>query len=285
MSLITYRDSILRAAPAWLQRAWGSRLLYGLAIQWDALTDATVLAVKLRLPQYAIADAVPLIGRERGIRRGFDESAEGYAARLVRWVDDRRIKGNPFALLAQLKGYFAGYSGDMHVVNVYGMWHTLKADGTKWSYFGDNWNWDGDTEAFSRYWVIIDNPTNDVTSAPLWTVDGTWDSGGTWGDDPTHGWGLSITLDQVDSLQGIVADWNSPHEKPVNIIVNFEPTAFDPEAPYDMHNNGQPHGSWGEWHVTIYDYSIRSRYDMARYLDGTVKGATEDTHPYSYIGV
>ena len=273
MSLYTFRDSILRAAPPWLQRAWASRLLYAMGIQFDALIDATVLALKLRFPQYALSDAIPQIGRERGIRRGFDEGATGYAARLVRWVDDRRIKGSPFALMSQLIGYLTGYTTNVRIVNAGGAWFGVNSNGVKWSYLG-SWDWDGQTDLWSRYWVIIDVPY-DSNLAPLWTIDTTWGDGTYWGDDPNLGWGLNITLDQVASLQQIVKEWNAPHERAVNIIINFYPVAFWPVSAV-----GVPDGDWGNWYkLDGSDNAVLSRLNSARYLDGMVSVVTQDNTP------
>ena len=259
--LVTYRDSMLNLGPTWLRGFWGSRLIYALAIQWDALIDATVMAVKMRFPGWSadnMPDALALIGRERGIIRGFAESNASYAVRLTRWIDDRRIKGNPYALMAQLQGYLSGFPTKMRIVNQAGAWYTLNADGTK-DYFAhrpSNWTWDIETTQWSRYWIILYPPSE------LWVTDGVYGdaapraAGGTIGS--------SATLDQINSIRAIVKAWTPPHASCEHIIVAFDPASFDPTS-----HTGMPDGTWGRWSKLDGTEQKRARLETARYWRAT----------------
>lgn len=220
----TCRDLALRATAArWARRYWASRVLYGIGIQFDALIDLTAEGLRASFPDFAPPDGLAAIGKDRRIRRGFAEPAASYAARLKRWIPDRKTKGNPYTLMRQLRGYLTGYDVRFRVVNNAGAWHTLFHDGTTDFYVNDNWNWDGSTDPWSRYWVIIYPPT------ALWNGDGLWGQGaGTWGDGGV--WGLNATHDQGKSIQAIINEWNPPHAQCAGIIVTWDMFAFDPRS-------------------------------------------------------
>jgi hypothetical protein len=242
----TFRDAIRRAVPGWLTGYWGYRLLYAMAIQLDALGDALAYGVKLRFPNVYSPESLPLIGRDRGISRGFEETDAGYAARLERWLYDHRRAANPYTLMRQIQGYLAGHSVKLRIVNNAGAWYTLNADGTTEYVLGGNWNWDGNTVQWSRFWLLIYPP------ADLWVRSGTWGDGSLWGEGT---WGSTATVEQVESIRGIVAEWQAPHARCVNIILVFDAAAFDPtDAAPPL-----PDGTWAR---------APARDDRAIYGDG-----------------
>lgn len=233
-----HRLALIARAP-WLQRVYLLRLLFAFAVHIDALVDWAFLALKARYPSLAPPDALPALGRERGIRRGFAESLESYAARLITWLVDRRIKGSPYALMNQLAGYFTGYAVRIRVVNVAGTWYTRYHNGTfDWHFASpSNWDWDGTTAAFSRYWVIVYVPTS------LWSGEGLWGQpvgpgGGVWGDGGV--WGLSATYEQGQTVEAIIRDWNPPHARCAGVIVTWDLFSFDPSDS----GAGFPDGTW-----------------------------------------
>lgn len=126
----TFRATVLQVVPSWLRRHWGSRLLYAFGIHWDAMVDLTAASLRARFPDYAPPDGLASLGRDRQIRRGFDEDDASYATRLKRWIPDRITRGNPYTLMRQIQGNLSGYSVRVRCVNNAGVWHTLYADGT-----------------------------------------------------------------------------------------------------------------------------------------------------------
>ncbi len=111
-----------------------------------------------------------------------------------------------------------------------------------------NWNWDGDTASWARFWVIIYPGTR-------WT-----DSGQDWGD-ATNPWGgavatwgsLAITEEQTRTLRSLIADWKPAGTRCHTIIVATDTASFSPAAP-------EPNGTWSYW---------SNRLTTAIYLDGT----------------
>lgn len=237
--LHTFRDTIRRISPPWLQGFWGYRLMYSLAIPLDAFGDGLVASIKLRFPNVYSAETLPLIGRERGIRRGPDETDEGYAVRQRDWWEAHRHRGNPYNLLGRvLVGYLTPHLVKMREVNNAGAWYTRNADGTTEYHFASpwNWNWDNDTFHWSRIWVIIYPP------ADLWTNNGAWGAGDAWGPN-TFGqpsWGSSATPEQVTAIRELITEWHAAHARCVNIVVAFDDTKFDPAGGPANY----PDGSW-----------------------------------------
>lgn len=232
----TFRDTILRSCPRWLRRHWGSRLLYAIGTHFDALIDLTAAGVRARYPGYSPPDGVAAIGRDRQIRRGFDEPLESYIARLLGWIPARKTRGNPYTLMRQLHGYFTGHSVRIRTVNNAGAWHTIHHDGTlEFHPPNGNWDWDGETDPWSRFWVILYVPTS------LWGPDGVWGSPGVWGDGGV--WGLSATHEQARTVAAIINEWKPPHSVCAGVIVCWDMFAFDPTDP--AMSAGFPTAEWG----------------------------------------
>jgi len=256
--LTTHRDAIREIVPGFLRGFWGYRLMYAIAAQLDAIGDALTAGVKLRFPNLYSAESLPIIGRERGITRGFDEPDDVYSVRLENWWGDHRTKGNPYSLLRQLRGYFTPHAVKMRVVNNAGAWYTQNADGSLEYAHNSNWDWDGaPATEWSRYWVILYPP------ADLWVPDGTWGDGDVWGADGTT-WGSTASIEQVETIRFIVKEWRGPHSVCVNIIVVFDPTAFDPTDTQPP----LPDGTWAHWSKLVAGTQVPARDDRAIYWDG-----------------
>jgi hypothetical protein len=260
--LITVRDRVVQAAPRWLRGWWGSRLLRTIGTQFDSLIDWAAMAVRVRYASWAAGnapDALAVIGRERGIRRGFVEVGADYAVRLQGWIDARKNKGGRYTTMDQLAGYLSGFAVKMRVVNCNGAWCTRNADGSREYHRASpsNWNWDGHPEKSSRYWVILYPP------ADLMTDEGDWGDAGTWGDGGTIGTTASPEL--VASIRAIVAEWNPPHAICAGIIIALDPTSFDPTGS----GAGYPDGTWGEGTHVVAGNRESSRLETARYWEMT----------------
>src|SRR5688572_17417721 len=83
----------------------GAPLGYTLGRLAEAVVNKARQGRNARWPSDAPADALPYLARDRRIVRGIGESREGYNARLIRWLDDHRTRGNAFALMRQLRAY------------------------------------------------------------------------------------------------------------------------------------------------------------------------------------
>jgi hypothetical protein len=155
----------------------------------------------MRFPGYYSVESLPVIGRERRIRRGRIETHEVYATRLRRWLDDHRRRGGPYALLAQLHAHFAPDNFPIALVYRNGRRFAMKADGTVTR---DVIAWEPDHEPakWARWWLIYQWPEELLD-------DGHWGDPGTWGDGGV--WGSSLSPQQVTDLRLVPKEWNAAH--------------------------------------------------------------------------
>lgn len=179
-TLQTYRDSIRKICPPWLQNGFAEAILYSIAVQVDAFGDALVAGVKQRFPGYYSFEALPLIGRERRIRRGIAETDATYAARLTRWRLDHRRRGGPYALLSQLFAYYAPNNFPIELVYQSGRRFSMDTSGVVTR---DDivWGPDSLTTLWARWWLFFHTdafgtPTDDQI-ADIKIVPREWNDG------------------------------------------------------------------------------------------------------------
>lgn len=254
-------DMATTVAPPWGRATWGSRLLKALVTPLDAINEWAFQGVKARFPLVGTPTALAHIGRDRLLRRGPAETASAFASRAVRWLDDHRVSGSPWALLDQLAGYYSPAPPLMRVVSSNGtsaIWYTRRPDGTREKRVATptNWNWDGLTLR-ARLFVII----YDVSGSPYGT-SGTWGGGvRKWGDGST--WGTSAIPDDVAGVLGVVTDWTAAHAVTAWVIHAFDPASFNPAAAAG--SAGMPDGTWGRYHKTVAGVALPARLTTARY--------------------
>lgn len=254
-------------APRWLTEGEGELVGYSLDMMKDAFVERLQLGLLARFPETAPPDALAAIGRDRRVIRGINESAASYAQRLIRWLDDRKTVGNPFALMQKLAEYVGGTSS-FRTVDARGNWYSRAADGTRSLLLNQaNWNWDDKPNTadgrprWGRFWVII-------YPGDVWNDGGEqWGSAAAWGT-ADRSWGSSATPDQVATLKAIVADWKPAGTKCVNIILAFDPASFDPTAAVD--DTGMPAGLWERWSKIVAGVQVPARLSTARYIDGVI---------------
>jgi hypothetical protein len=161
MALFTYRDRGAQDVPAWMTGHWALRLAYASYVHIDAMLDAAVAAVNIRFPGVHSNESLPKIGRDRGIRQGYAEPPDNFVARVNKWRQDKRIQGNPYALMRQLRALFNPNNVRIQVINNPKI-STGKATQYEIDPAGNplppveiDWDWDGDYTKVSRRWVII----------------------------------------------------------------------------------------------------------------------------------
>jgi len=184
------------------------------------------LSLEARFPSFAPNDALAKLGRDRLIMRGRNEPRAGYAARLIRYLDDLRIAGSPFALIEQVFHYLQTPGATIRTVDDFGNWFERAANGDTSALTNGDWNWDGAT--MRRFWLII--------------INGPW----TYHWDPSQGAASSTTIataDEIASIMSLVKTW-SPAGTQCNwiIIAQGSPEViFVPGSPFN------PDGTWGDW--------------------------------------
>lgn len=252
------RGLFRKLVPSWAQDdAEGAPVLYSLGLLCDAVLEHAWHALIARFPHHAPSDAVSLIARDRKLVQGIGETQAAFADRLVTWLDEHRVRGNPYALMRQLRGY-CNAAVRVRTVDRRGNWYTIERDGS-YAYHGpadpsspgEAWDWDGGgLERWARFWVII-YPTS---AGEPWTTGQEWGDGSLWGE-PGATWGSTATVDEVDAVRRIVRDWKPAGTRCEHVIIAFDDASFDPES-----GTGLPDGTWS---------SAPNRLNTARYWRGT----------------
>lgn len=177
----TFRDRVARFVPPWLQFGNNAKLLYAVLVQLDIMGDALVAGVKSRFPGHYSFDSLSQLGRERRIVRGPNEPDATYAGRLIRWLDDHRTRGGPYAMLAQIYAFYAPNNFAVDLVYRNGRRYRMDADG---NIVRDQIDWHPDTmpEKWARWWLFY---WTDAFPAP--------------------------TPEQIATLKLVPTEWNAAH--------------------------------------------------------------------------
>lgn len=275
MAQTSFRQIRRSLAPRWLTEGDGGLVGYSLDLIKDAFVERARLGHLARFPQQGPdgtagpTDAIAALGRDRRVVRGLNETLEAYALRLIKWLDDRRTAGNAFALMQKL----AEYTGDgcvFKTVDARGNWYVRAVDGTRTYYLKKaNWEWDNHPidiptgkKRWSRFWVIIHPASSLWTPQPQNWGDA---AGPRWGQ-AQYTWGSTATLEQVQTVRAIIADWKPANAKCVNIILAFDPASFDPLAAVNA--PGMPNSLWEHWSRNVAGVQVPARLSTARYWDG-----------------
>jgi hypothetical protein len=258
MAVANFRELILERVPWWLRGFLGSRILYAIGVQADALGDAVGEGVRRRFPGLDSDDSLDAIGRDRRVARGRTEPAANYKPSLLRWLDDHRIRGGPYALLRRLHDFYTGRTWPIHLIYRGGRRFVMQPDGTT---VRDIYAWDPDLtpELWAKWWLfhIIDDPTI-YTSDGDWSALGYWDEGEiwdsvpgatwdgietwtdfgiTWDDGGT--WDTSLTIAEVENLRVVPKDRENAHTFGSVVLLNDETELWN-----------YPPGTWddpGNW--------------------------------------
>jgi hypothetical protein len=264
------RDALLALTPKWLQGTVGAKLLFTIGYSCDVLLDKLNQGVRMHIPTYGDASGLPNIGADRVIPQGPNEPPGAYAQRLKVAYDDWQRAGSARSLMRQFLGYVSPATPPIRVVGL-----GLVATGTVWDIYlaganagttvpahvrvvPSNWNWDGNTSAWYRAWVIIDS-----SSAPYTCPK--WGDGHKWGDGTRWGFTAASYPAPAD-IATIVALWKTAGVQVVNVIVSYDSTLFDPAQPAG--SSKLPDGNWAGWYELSSGTSIPSRSWSAAYLPG-----------------
>jgi hypothetical protein len=262
MAQRTFRTLHKWVVPRWLSEDEGELVAYALDLLKDAFVERVRLGLLAGYPQNgpngetAPTDALAAMGRDRRTVRGIGEADVDYAARLRTWLTDRRTAGNPYTMMRILAGYL-GEGSSFRTFDVRGNAYSRSSAGVESALLetGD-WDWDGITSRWSRFWVVIYPPVG------LWSsTTNDWADVGLDYDDADLAWGSTMTPAQAAMIRFLVNDWKPAGTRCVNIIVAFDSNSFDPTGP-------EPDGLWGRWSKTVDGVRVASRLSTARYLGG-----------------
>jgi len=257
----TFRESVKTICPSWLQGFWGYRFMYNCATHIDAVSEALKQGVLARMPGYGTREALPFIGHDRQILRGFQETDAAYIARLQQAIPTWKVAGNPYAIIGQLAGYVSPFVPTIrYVVNGqddqgdgFSDWITLQAGSTTYTRAQPrDWDWFGSDPGDFHFWIILYILNAPATGLILPKNWGTW----TWGDGSS--WGSTATQALVGDIRSIVSKWKASGSDCTNIIVVHN----DPSNIWVPGGGGTAPFPAGNW------YDFRQRWNGALYWDG-----------------
>lgn len=201
IELLHFRDAPRRLTAWWLARPESTtgKMLWAFGTMLDGLVEMQDAALRHRFPGLYSFESLPLLGRERRIRRGPNESAEVYASRLPRWLDDHRRRGGPYAMLEQVRAYWAPVAFTVELIYRTGRRFTMEPGE---SIVLDDVPYDYDTQPtkHARWWLFYAWPDG-VGDDGIWDDTGTWSDGGVWDSD--------LTPDDVENIRAIPTEWNN----------------------------------------------------------------------------
>lgn len=244
----TFRDLAAALSPPWLQGPVGSRILYSLAVQFDALADAATYAIRYRSPIYAPEDAIPYLQQDRLIDRGPNESLSSFRMRLTRYLDLWARAGLNRGIINALQSYLVTLSGSLQnsitivaesarALNVTA-WDTATGNQDPQTHYAAtpyNWQWD-QIYAPGRFWVIIgDNGQNLLTPSPNWAAF-------SWGDGTLYG--CTAVAGYTQGIKNVVKKWKSAGST-AQVVYNYSSSYYVPTL-----TSGSPflpNGTWGTW--------------------------------------
>jgi hypothetical protein len=271
----TLRDESDQLSPSFWNGPWGTRLRFAMSILHDGNAQQAEFAVQAQAPSIAPTDALPWIGIDRLIQQGYQESLTSWRARLIQWLDRHAYRGKATGVMLWARGWILPQLPRMRVVTNSGTWWTYNegvdpmpagaqtVTPAAWVAPGyPTWNWDGNTKAWWRSFLIIY-----ATGVPWVTTGWTWGDGHKWGDGNVWGFGGgSATAIIVQGLRAAVASAKARHAWYPWIIVSFADTLFDPAFGADgIHN---PNGTFGNASIIVNGQYVSSRFATARYISG-----------------
>lgn len=260
---VTFRDSARRWSPARLLTDQAQRFVYAvLGLPFDGIAQAARDAGLQGLVSDCTDDALPYHGRDRRIVRGPGEPRAGYVARLLGWLNAWQLGGVGGSLMDQIAAYLTPHQVRMRLITDQGIWYTREADGTLTieHHGAALWDWDGVTNRWARFWLVIYPTAGLWTPGPNWGDSDLW--GGSWGS-PGYTWGSTAMPNQVQTIRGLVKQWKPAFAKCENIIIAFDDASFD-KTSLDL-----PAGEYGSWAMDDGAGTwVPARLATARYWDG-----------------
>lgn len=246
-----FRQVFKWITPSWLSTGDGERVLHSVTLLVDAMTERLRQGLEARMPSRAPVDALQLLGLDRCILRGRSETAEHYAARLVRWRYPRghRARGSAYALLEQISEYFGGLDAKAFSPRVTSY---RTAEGVESSTLA-TWTWDTQPASnWARFWLAIDGQAlvqeqPDLGDPALW--------GGALGTTGTTIGQIGTSADDTRAIRSLLTNraWRPAGTQPEWLMVTLNNTWPEPDA------------TWERWSKIVAGVQRRTRGVAYRY--------------------
>jgi hypothetical protein len=246
-------------APWFLRQKNLGTFLEAVGLLHDGAADNMIQGMRLGYPLRCPANQLPTISYDRGIKLYPSEPEASQRQRLSMWWQLHKTRGSHQGEMRHVQPYFLpGTLPWIRIVHQAGdgsvaTWHTLDPSGhySATTASPSNWNWDGQTSKWSRWWAIVYLPAGYAS-----VTTGTWDGSSAW--DGTALWdGLPAAI--FADLWQMFSDWKAARSWFGGLIVTaLQPTdsipghpgvhPFDPASTSTTNADGStnlPTGSWG----------------------------------------
>lgn len=201
--------------------------------------------LRLSQPLRGDVSALEVLAKDRGIRLYGAEPIASQRVRLASWLPLHRQRGTHQGEMRHSQPYFLPDIPMFRIVHQAGNgisadWHTLDGTGTyTWHRsIPSNWNYDGQTAKWSRFWCILYAPSS-VLHASHWDDGGHWDGGGVYD---------GVFTATVADMVAMIKEWKAPHSRLAGYIIATDPASFNPAATAVTDPTGWtslPVGNWG----------------------------------------
>lgn len=153
--MVQYGRKLIDEAPSWIRAGAGEDLLKAFGAHIDLLADSFVYAAKTRFASEK-GQNLGLVGENRGLQRGFQESDDSYSERLRVWRAEHSRRGTGVALLNQVRIAMGTSIQNTRLVYRNGVKYTLYPNGTVLRSNTTEFSANGPAEQWARWWLIVD---------------------------------------------------------------------------------------------------------------------------------
>lgn len=229
----SFRQEMYERSPSWLPRFFGSRVLYAIAIHFDALATMMRKAVLLRFPNVYSNETLPLLSRERQTIRGKYATDAEHAEHLAQALPMHAEKGGPYELLAEVWLHYKPNNFQVDLLYPSGAHFlqnpttgTVTRDAIAFQTGFPSAQW-------ARWFLVYQWPTA-IDDDGLWDDgDPDWDDGGVWDYDIAD-----LSAADVDDLRLVPTAWNTAHAKGQVILVPPGTQLWDlPDGTWDENDD------------------------------------------------
>ncbi|MGV1035326.1 MAG: hypothetical protein ACOYBP_08965 [Microbacteriaceae bacterium] len=155
-----YGRRLIDGAPSWIRNGKGTDLLKAIGAHIDLFADAIVYSCSTRFASQK-GQNLGLIGENRGLQRGFQESDDSYANRLRPWRAEHSRRGTGIALLNQVKIAMGTNIQNTRLIYRNGVKYQLYPDGSIQRGYTDEFSANGDAAQWARWWLIVEGSVLD----------------------------------------------------------------------------------------------------------------------------